>query len=268
MSLWLIAVILGLVEGLTEFLPVSSTGHLIVAGHLLGFTGETAETFEIFIQLGAILAVAWEYRGHLLSVAAGALGAGSDQAASRRLVINLALAFMPAAIAGLLLHRIIHERLFHPVTVAAALIAGGIAMLLIERAAPRASVTSLMAIDPGRALAVGLAQTLSLFPGVSRAAATIMGGMVAGLDRRTATVFSFYLAIPTMFAATGYDLLKAWSHLSRDDLGLLALGFVVAFFSAWLAVRAFVRFIAHHDFRPFAWYRIALGLLTLALFRG
>jgi undecaprenyl-diphosphatase len=260
-----IALILGIVEGVTEFLPISSTGHLIVAGHLLGYTGGAAQTFEIFIQLGAILAVAWEYRTHLASVAGGALGLGPD-GGSRGLVINLALAFLPAAVAGFLLHEVIHTHLFNPVTVAAALIAGGVAMLLIEWARPGHRITSLMEIPWRRALLVGLAQTLSLIPGVSRAGATIMGGMVVGLDRKTATVFSFYLAIPTMLAATGYDLLKAWSSLTREDLGMIAVGFVVAFFSAWLAVRAFVRFISHHDFTPFAWYRIVLGFLTLAIF--
>ncbi|MGH9866564.1 MAG: undecaprenyl-diphosphate phosphatase [Candidatus Polarisedimenticolia bacterium] len=260
-----IALVLGVVEGVTEFLPVSSTGHLIVAAHLLRYTGSAAETFEIFIQLGAILAVAWEYRSHLLSVAAGATGLRPD-GASRGLVINLALAFVPAAVAGFLFHGAIHTYLFNPITVAVALIAGGVVMLVIEWARPRPAVHSLMEIPWHRALMVGLAQTLSLIPGVSRAGATIMGGMVSGLDRRTATVFSFYLAIPTMLAATGYDLLKAWSSLTREDLGMIALGFVVAFFSAWLAVRAFVRFISHHDFKPFAWYRIILGFVTLAIF--
>lgn len=263
----LIAAVLGLVEGLTEFLPISSTGHLIVAGHLLGYTGEAAETFEIVIQLGAILAVVWEYRAHLTEVAAGVLGLSRD-GGSRALVVNLALAFIPAATVGLLFHRVIKEVFFNPVTVAAALVAGGIAMLLIEWARPRGSITSLMAIPWQRALLVGVAQTLSLVPGVSRAGATIMGGMVCGLDRRTATVFSFYLAIPTMLAATGYDLLKGWHAMTSSDLGMLAVGFVVAFVSALLAVRAFVKFISHHDFTPFAWYRIALGLLILVLLRG
>jgi len=261
----IIAVILGLVEGITEFLPISSTGHLIVAGHLLGFTGDNATTFEIFIQLGAILAIVWEYRRHLLSVTAGAVGLREDPS-SRALVINLAVAFVPAAVAGLLLHHAIHEYLFRPETVAAALAGGGIVMLLIERRPPRFTTSSLMAIPWKQALWVGLAQTLSLFPGVSRAAATIMGGMVAGLDRRTATEFSFYLAIPTMMAATVYDLYKSWASLTGDDLGMIAIGFVVAFFSALVAVRAFIRYISRHDFRPFGWYRIALGVVVLVYF--
>jgi len=261
----IIAIILGLIEGITEFLPISSTGHLIVAGHILGYTGDNASTFEIFIQLGAILAVVWEYRTHLVSVTAGALGVRKDPAA-RALALNLAIAFVPAAIAGLLLHHAIHQYLFRPVTVAGALVAGGIAMLLIERAAPRFTTTSLMTIPWTRALCVGLAQTLSLFPGVSRAAATIMGGMVVGLDRRTATEFSFYLAIPTMMAATVYDLYKSWGSLTAHDLGMIAVGFVVAFFSALVAVRAFIRYVSRHDFRPFGWYRIALGVAVLVYF--
>jgi undecaprenyl-diphosphatase len=262
----LVAVLLGLVEGITEFLPISSTGHLIVAGHLLGYTGDAAETFEVVIQLGAILAVVWEYRSHLTSVASGALGLSPD-GGSRALVVNLGLAFLPAAITGFLLHRVIKDVLFNPVTVAAALVAGGIAMLIIEWARPRAVFTSLMEIPWHRALLVGLAQTLSLVPGVSRAGATIMGGMVCGLDRRTATVFSFYLAIPTMLAATAYDLMKGWQAMTAADLGMLAVGFVVSFISALLAVRAFVKFISHHDFTPFAWYRIALGFVVLLLWR-
>ncbi len=260
-----IVVILGLIEGLTEFLPISSTGHLIVAGHLLGYTREASSTFHVFIQLGAILAVVWEYRGHLASVAAGALSARRDTA-SLALVRNLGLAFTPAAIAGLLLHRLIETHLFRPTTVAGALVAGGVAMLLIERSRPTGTQSSIMNIPWRTALWVGIAQTLALFPGVSRAAATIMGGMVAGLTRRAATEFSFYLAIPTMLAATVYDLWKSWDLLTPTDLAHIGVGFVVAFFSALMAVRAFIRFISRHDFRPFAWYRIALGIAVWAYF--
>jgi undecaprenyl-diphosphatase len=257
-----IALLLGLVEGITEFLPVSSTGHLIVAGRLLGFTGPTASTFEIFIQLGAILAVVWEYRRRLTNVA---LGAFSDRA-SFGLVRNLALAFLPAAAAGFLLHDFIKEHLFSPVTVAGALVAGGAAMLAVEWSSPRAEVSDVMRLSWRQALGVGLAQTLSLFPGVSRAAATIMGGMVCRLDRKTATEFSFFLAIPTLLAATVYELLKSWGGLTRADLPIFAIGLVTAFVSALVAVRAFIHFISRHDFRPFAWYRIVLGLILLAYF--
>jgi undecaprenyl-diphosphatase len=261
----LIVLILGLVEGITEFLPVSSTGHLIVAGHLLGFTGPAAANFEIFIQLGAILAVVWEYRAHLATVAAGALGLRRDDPA-RRLAASLVIAFLPAAVVGFLLHGVIQRYLFGPLTVGGALVVGGVAMLVIERIGPPAGIASLTAIPWTRALGVGLAQTLSLFPGVSRAAATIRGGMVCGLDRRTATEFSFYLAIPTMLAATVYDLWKARDALTGEQLGYLALGFVVDFGSALVAVRAFIRYISRHDFRPFAWYRIVLGALVLVYF--
>ena len=259
--IWIVLV-MGLVEGLTEFLPVSSTGHLILAGHMLGWTGPEAESFEVIIQLGAILAVVWEYRKPLAGVAAGAL----RDPASFGLVRNLALAFAPAAVAGLLLHRVIKERLFGPVTVAGALVVGGILMLVIERVKPEARFTSILQIPWTRALAVGCAQTLSLFPGASRSAATILGGMVAGLDRRTATEFSFYLAIPTMLAATGYELIKSWSQLSSAAFGHLAAGFVVAFVSALAAVRAFIRYVARHDLTPFAWYRVALGAVVLIYF--
>jgi len=254
-----IALILGLVEGLTEFLPVSSTGHLILAGHLLGYTGENAATFEIFIQLGAILAVMWEYRARLASVATHAF----NDKPSMGLVVNLAIAFLPAAAAGFLLHRLIQTHLFSPVTVSAALVAGGIAMLVIERASPRVQVSDLMAIPWRRALGIGLAQMLSLFPGVSRAAATIMGGMVLGLDRKTSTEFSFFLAMPTLLAATVYELAKSWDRLTASDLGFIAAGFAAAFVSALAAVRVFVHYISRHDFRPFAWYRIALGAVVL-----
>lgn len=262
-----IAIILGVIEGLTEFLPVSSTGHLILAGHLMGFTGPTASTFEVFIQLGAILAVIWEYRRHLLSVAQGVLGPHRD-GPSIRLVLNLGLAFVPAGIMGFLMHDVIEEKLFGPVTVAGALVAGGVAMLVIERFHPPARVSSLMRVPWLRALGIGLAQVFSLFPGVSRAAATIMGGMACGLDRRTATEFSFYLAIPTMLAATLYHLARGWSGLSAADLAMMGAGFVVAFVSALLAVRGFIRYVAGHDFRPFAWYRIVLGIVVLIAVRA
>jgi undecaprenyl-diphosphatase len=259
--IWII-VLLGLIEGITEFLPISSTGHLILAGHLLGYTGEEAGVFEIVIQLGAILAVVWEYRKHLFEVTTGVFTSTASFALAR----NLALAFLPAAVAGFLLHRAIKEHLFSPVTVGAALVAGGLVMLLIEWARPSPRVSSLMEIPWPKALGVGLTQTLSLVPGVSRAAATILGGMVLGLNRRTATEFSFYLAIPTMLAATGYELLKSWSQLSSSALGHLLLGFVVAFVSALAAVRIFIRYVSHHDLKPFAWYRIALGLVVLVYF--
>jgi undecaprenyl-diphosphatase len=256
------AFILGIVEGATEFLPVSSTGHLIIVGDLLDFNDGKGKVFEIVIQLGAILAVCWEFRGRLGGVAANL---GHD-AGARRFVLNLAIAFLPAALLGLALHGHIKEYLFTPLTVALALILGGFAILFIERRAPAAHTESVDGISFKQALQVGCAQALALIPGVSRSGATIMGGMVFGLSRKTATEFSFFLAIPIMFAATGYDLLKSRDLLAWADLPMFAIGFVTAFFSALIAVKILLRYVAGHDFRVFAWYRIALGIVVLAYF--
>jgi undecaprenyl-diphosphatase len=256
------AFILGIVEGATEFLPVSSTGHLIIVGDLLDFNDGKGKVFEIVIQLGAILAVCWEYRSRLAGVAAGL---GSD-AGARRFVINLAIAFLPAALLGLALHDYIKEYLFTPLTVALALIIGGFAILFIERRAPAADTESVDGISFKQALQVGCAQALALIPGVSRSGATIMGGMVFGLSRKTATEFSFFLAIPIMFAATGYDLVKNHDLLAWADVPMFAVGFVTAFFSALIAVKTLLRYVAGHDFRAFAWYRIVLGVVVLAYF--
>ena len=209
------AVVLGAIEGLTEFLPVSSTGHLIIAGDVLDFSGDRAKTFEIFIQLGAILSVVWHYREKLRSVATTL-----NEKPAQRFLFNLAIAWLPAAIMGFLLHKYIKEYLFNPVTVAVALIAGGLLILLIERKPRQPRVVTLEQLAPFDALMVGIAQTTSLFPGISRAGATIMGGLVAGLSRRTATEFSFFLAIPTMFAATFYDLFSSRHVLDANDVGL------------------------------------------------
>ncbi|BAU48693.1 UDP pyrophosphate phosphatase [Sulfurifustis variabilis] len=263
MTAWLVvqAVILGIVEGLTEFLPVSSTGHLIIVGDAMGFTGERAKTFEIFIQLGSIFGVMWHYRTRLADLALRI-----HRPPERRFVLNLLLAFLPAALVGLLLHGAIKEHLFNPFTVAGALVAGGVVILLIERLPRRERVATLDAIRPIDALKIGMAQTLALFPGVSRSGATIMGGLVAGLSRKAATEFSFFLAMPTMFAATLYALYKDLGHLTGDHLLLFAAGFVTAFFSALVVVRAFLAYVARHTFVPFAYYRIGFGLLVLAYF--
>ncbi len=255
------AVVLGIVEGLTEFLPISSTGHLIIAGDLLDFTGDRAETFEVFIQLGAILAVLWMYRAKAMSV----LG-HLNRAPAQRFTFNLIIAFIPAGIAGLLLHGYIKTYLFNPLTVAGALIVGGFVMLLIERYAPAPRVTEVDDMRTSDAFKVGLAQVLALFPGVSRAGATIMGGLVAGLSRTAATEFSFFLAIPTMFAATLYDLYKSAGFLVLSDAPLFAVGFVVSFISALIVIRLFLGYVAHHKFAVFAWYRIAFGILALWYF--
>lgn len=255
------ALALGAIEGLTEFLPVSSTGHLIIAGDVLDFTGERAKTFEIFIQLGAILSVVWHYREKLWNVAATL-----NEKPAQRFLSNLVIAWLPAAIMGFLLHRYIKEYLFNPMTVAVALIGGGLLILLIERKPRQARVVTLEQMAPLDALKVGIAQTASLFPGISRAGATIMGGLLAGLSRSTATEFSFFLAIPTMFAATFYDLFSSRHALDVDDAILLAIGFVVAFFTALVVIRAFLHYVSRHTFVPFAHYRIVFGALVLAYF--
>lgn len=255
------ALLLGLLEGATEFLPVSSTGHLIIAGDLLDFTGEKSKTFKIFIQLGAILAIVWFYRQRVLKVIAGI---GRDPEANR-FVLNLGIAFLPAAVLGLLFHKTIKAHLFNSYTVAAALMAGGFVILWVER---RKHVTKIEAVDQMRwqdALKVGLFQSFALFPGVSRAGATIMGGLLSGLSRPAATEFSFFLAIPTMLAATSYDLYKSRDLLDANDFGLLATGFIAAFISALFVVRLFLSYVGRHSFVPFAYYRIVFGLLVLVL---
>jgi len=269
---------LGLVEGVTEFLPISSTGHLIIVGDLLHFNDDKGKVFEIVIQLASILAVCWEYRKKLLqTVLALAQQPLTNQAGRQsnalKFVINLLIAFLPAALLGLAFHDAIKTYLFSPLTVAVALIVGGFAILYIENIASKASVSHIRSLTSHtdhmtkkQALQIGFAQSLALFPGVSRAGATILGGMVFGLSRQTATEFSFFLAIPIMFAATGYDLLKSWKLLSANDLAMFAIGFVAAFISALLVIKMLLRFVATHDFKVFAWYRIIFGVIVLLYF--
>src|SRR5688572_22988426 len=258
--LYLKAVILGVVEGLTEFLPISSTGHLIIAGQLLGFGGEKAKVFDIVIQSGAMLAVVWEFRARFLGVLKGL---GSDPAA-RRFVINLAIAFMPAALLGLAFAGVIKQHLFHAVPVALAFIFGGAIILWVERSPRRATVEQVDDMTWKDALKVGIAQSFALIPGMSRSGATIIGGMLFGLSRRAATEFSFFLAVPTLVAAGAYDFYKYRALLDSSDLGVFAVGFVVSFVSAFLCIRWLLRYIATHDFSAFAWYRIVFGLIVLA----
>ncbi len=256
------AIILGLVEGLTEFLPISSTGHLIVAGDLLKYTGDQAKTFSIVIQLGAILAVCWHYRERLRIILVTLL----ESRTSQRLVFHLFLAICPSALLGLALHGLIKEYLFTSTTVAVALIAGGLIILLVERKERSARISSMEELTWADALKLGFAQAVSLIPGVSRSGATIIGGLLFGLSRQAATEFSFFLAIPTMFLATGYDLFSSWESLSRHDLPFFVIGFAVAFASALVAIRGLLWYVAHHDFRAFAYYRIVFGLILLAYF--
>ncbi|MFA6178906.1 MAG: undecaprenyl-diphosphate phosphatase [Candidatus Methylopumilus sp.] len=256
------AFILGIVEGATEFLPVSSTGHLIIVGDLLNFNDDRGKLFEIVIQLGAIFAVVWEYRAKFSHVIVNI----TKERASQRLVVNLLIAFIPAAVLGLIFHHAIKQYLFSPITVAIALIVGGFAILFIEKNLPVADTHTVEEMDWKHALKVGFAQSLALFPGISRAGATIMGGLLFGLTRKTATEFSFFLAVPMMIAATVFDLAKNGSLLSKDDLGIFAVGFVTAFISALIAVRVLIRYVSHNDFRVFAYYRIIFGILVLAYF--
>jgi len=257
------AIIMGLVEGATEFLPISSTGHLIIAGDLLDFLSkEKRDVFEIMIQLGAILAVCWEYRQRLISKIVHL----RDQAGARGFFINLAIAFFPAALVGLLFHKQIKVYLFSPFTVACALIIGGVAILLIEKYMKQGETETVEAMTPMQALKIGLAQTLSLVPGVSRAGATILGGIASGLNRKAATEFSFFLAIPIMVAASGFELIKSREFLNAVDFPIFIIGFVTAFISALLVIRMLIRYVANHDFTLFAWYRIVFGLAVLAYY--
>ena len=253
------ALLLGIVEGMTEFLPVSSTGHLIVVGDLINFQND-GKVFEIAIQFGAILAVVFQYRERFQMLLTGI----THDAKAQRFAANLMVAFLPAAIMGLLFIKQIKLYLFNPISVATALILGGLVILYAERRqhVPRVhSVDSISGLD---ALKVGCAQVVAMIPGTSRSGATIIGGMFFGLDRKVAAEFSFFLAVPTMFAATVYDLYKHRDLLSMTDFPMFAVGFVAAFISASLAVRTLVKFIANHTYEIFAWYRIAFGLVILA----
>ena len=256
-------IIMGIVEGLTEFLPISSTGHLILAGSLLNFTGEKVKVFEIVIQAGAMLAVCWEYRERIAHVVRNFY---RDSGASR-FVVNLIVAFLPAVALGLLFGKIIKAHLFKPVPVALAFIVGAFIILIVERRqrlqpeGPRVdSVDDMTVLD---AFKVGCAQCFALIPGTSRSGASIIGAMIFGLSRRAATEFSFFLAIPTLFGATIYSLYKERDLLSMADLPMFGLGALAAFVSAFLCVRWLLRYISTHDFTMFAWYRIVFGAIVL-----
>ncbi len=253
------AVVLGIVEGLTEFLPISSTGHLIVVSELLQFTGRRAEAFQIFIQLGAILAVAWEYRQRLTRLALDL----SRAPRARAFFLRLFLGFLPFAAVGLAFHEGLLEYLFHPAPVAAALIVGGLLIFVVEALPLNVRTHDTESMNWKQALAIGLAQCLALWPGFSRSAATILGGLGTGLDRRTATEFSFFLALPTMIGATTYSLYRNYRVFEPGDALWLGLAFTVSFLVAWAAIRWLLRYVANHSFRLFAWYRIVLGAIIL-----
>ena len=244
------ALILGIVEGLTEFLPISSTGHLILAADLMDFRGERASVFNLAIKTGAMLAAVWEYRARFFKI-------------DPQLYRNLLVAFIPAAILGLALGSLIKSYLFKPVPVALAFIVGGLIILFVEKRKIAFRVESTQAMTWLDALKVGIAQCFALIPGTSRSGATIIGGMLFGLSRKAATEFSFFLAVPTLIAAGAYDLWKNRELFSGADVPLFAVGLVTSFVTAWLVIRWLIRYVATHDFKPFAWYRIAFGLVVL-----
>ncbi len=263
------SIVMGIVEGLTEFLPVSSTGHLIIVGNFLQFeqsigSKDVADTFEIFIQLGAIVALILYFLRDLLRLLQRA---PSDRAA-QRLLLGIVLAFIPAAVVGLLFNKLIDEYLFSPFTVGIALVAGGLIILVVENWVARRTqtTTDLESVDLRQSVEIGVAQVASLFPGMSRSAATIVGGLLAGLDRPTALRFSFYLSIPTMVAATLYSLYKDIHNIHSSQFVAFLIGLVVSFAVALVVIKWFLGYVAHHDFRPFAWYRLVLGLLMIALY--
>ena len=254
------AIILGVVEGLTEFLPISSTGHQIIVADLIGFTGERAMAFNIIIQLAAILAVMWEFRGKIVDVVRGL----PTQPRAQRFTGNLLLAFLPALVLGVLFADLIHEYLFNAVTVAAALVLGGVVMLWAERRQHTVEVTHVDEMRWSHALKIGFVQCLAMIPGTSRSGSTIIGGLLFGLSRTAATEFSFFLAMPTMVGAAVYSGYKYRHLFQPDDLPVFALGFVTSFIFAMIAVRGLLKFIANHSYAAFAWYRIVFGMLILA----
>jgi undecaprenyl-diphosphatase len=255
------ALVLGLVEGVTEFLPVSSTGHLILASHLLGQTDDKGKLFDVVIQSGAVLAIVWEYRARFASTLLGLVRGGP----ARTFALNVAIAFLPLAVLGLAFGKALKAALFNPTAVASAFIVGALVILWAERrtAARVPRVDDVEAMTPLDALKMGLAQAVALVPGMSRSGSTIIGGMLFGFSRRAATEFSFFLAVPTLLVAGAYDVLKHRELLSASDLGPWSVGLVTAFLSAWLCVRWLLRYVSTHTFAPFAWYRIAFGALIL-----
>ena len=271
MNSFVIAAVLGIVEGLTEFLPVSSTGHLIIAGHLLGFVGDKADSFEVAIQLGAILSVVWLYWRRFVGLVPGTAQFTLTAASSLNGwpgLWRIALATLPALAVGYVARHSIKAQLFNPEAVTLALAVGGVAILLVERLAERRRANELDRVTLTQALGVGLFQILALWPGTSRAAATIVGGMILGLERKAAAEFSFLIAVPVLFAASGYELLKLRDQFVADDGIGLVIGFVVSFLVALLAIKGFVSFLSRGRLAPFAWYRIVVAPIFYFLTRG
>ncbi|WPO97905.1 undecaprenyl-diphosphate phosphatase [Pseudomonas sp. HR96] len=265
MDLWTAfqALILGIVEGLTEFLPISSTGHQIIVADLINFGGERAAAFNIIIQLGAILAVVWEFRVKILEIVTGL----PTQRNAQRFTVNLLIAFLPAVVLGVIFADKIHEYLFNPITVAVALVLGGFVMLWAEK---RQHTVRVEHVDDMRwhdALKIGCAQCLAMIPGTSRSGSTIIGGLIFGLSRKAATEFSFFLAMPTMVGAAVYSAYKYKDAFKMADVPVIAIGFVTAFVFAMIAVRSLLKFIANHSYAVFAWYRIVFGLIILATWK-
>ena len=259
---WLSAIILGLVEGATEFIPVSSTGHLLLAKEAMGLANQPWDTFIVMIQLGAILAVVAIYFRRLWDVL---MGLPSKDPAARQFALSVLLAFLPSAILGFLLHDFIKRVLFDPVIVCVTLIIGGVVLLALERWAPKPREHDAMSFSMKTAVGIGLAQCLSIIPGVSRSGATILGGLLIGVEKRAAAEFSFFLAIPTMVGAFALDFWESREFLTNDALGLIAIGFVVSFFSGLVVVRSMLDFVARYGFAPFAWWRIVMGAVGLTL---
>ncbi len=255
------AFFLGILEGLTEFIPVSSTGHLILVIDLIGFEGPKGKVFEIVIQLGAILAICWLYRMKLWH----AVSTMHKEQSSQRFISNIVLAFLPAAVIGVFAHGFIKEVLFSPWVVSVMLIIGGVIIIIVERLNLKPKTQEIDHITPMLAVKIGFCQALAMIPGTSRSGATIIGAMLLGVDRKAATEFSFFLAIPTMLGATVYDVYKNFDALTSDGIGIIAIGFISAFFAAMLVVRSLINFISTHGFTPFGYYRILIGMVMLAL---
>lgn len=257
------ALFLGLIEGLTEFLPISSTGHLILFGHLIDFQSDSGRAFEVIIQLGAILAVCWLYRQKIVDLLKGFF---SGDMHARRFAVNVFLAFLPAVVIGIFAVDFIKQVLFSPLVVACALIIGGLIIFAVEAKEFKPRTIEATDITFKQAILVGFAQCLAMIPGTSRSGATIIGGMLSGLSRKAATEFSFFLAMPTMLGAATYDLIRNASVLSSDNMINIAAGFAAAFIAALLVVKALVKFVEKHTLRVFAWYRVILGVVLLIVF--